>query len=158
MMRRMFELPLSSERLEHCDYASKCMASDDPVHLARTQYSDLNTCEVPPMFSYTQKPVCTILPGSEDREKAAGSLWVRVLLGRLASERLPPQEESFGSEIQDWKQCAGDLVGSGEVRIWMSDIPCAIITGYYGGERYLQRGVCAAINAQLMLQLTIQWT
>jgi hypothetical protein len=133
LMRRMLEWPLSSESLKNCDYPSTCISSDDPAYLALAPSRGFNTCEVPPMQPYMQKPLCSVIPGTGDREeKAAGSLWVRVLLGRLASERLPPTEESFGSEIRDWRQCAGDLVGLGERSMRMCHIPCAVGSDYCG--------------------------
>lgn len=113
VIRGVFEWPLSS--VEHCDYSSTCVAADDPACSMLTPSSDLNTCEAPPTLSYLHKPLCSVLHERVDREEAAGALWVRVLLGRLASERLPPTEESFGSELQDWMQCAGHLVGRGEI-------------------------------------------
>jgi hypothetical protein len=149
-MRRMLEWPLSSESLENCDYPSKCMISDDPAYLALAPSGNFNTCVVPPTHPYMQKPLCTILPGIRDRdgekEKAAGSLWVRVLLGRLASERLPPTEESFGSEIRDWRRCAGDLVGSGVPNIRMCHVPFAVFSDCCGqaGRYQAMRCVCAS--------------
>lgn len=111
-MKRIIKLPLPSRSLGQCDNASTCM---NPAYSSLTPSNKLNTCEAPSMHSYWEKSLCSVLPGRRDsEEEAAGSLWVRALLDRLASERLPPRDVSFGSEIRDWRRCAGRLVGEGK--------------------------------------------